>query len=73
MGFNRTFDWVNNLTDMFATSLEINLPENMSWTTYHKVEYQVPTDDTVLSCFVFQDDIAFRGFNNRYLSSNIIN
>lgn len=69
-GFNREWDFINKKDDVFATALELKLPENMTWATFHKFAFAVPQgNDTVLSIMAFQKETSFRGFNLMYQSS----
>ena len=46
----------------FQDSVEVKMPSNMTWITYHETCIKLPQKNTVMSCFVFQKDTNFLGY-----------
>lgn len=46
----------------FYDSVEVQMPKNMNWITYHETTIAQPPDNTVMSSFTFQKDTNFLGY-----------
>lgn len=47
--------------------MEVEIPENISFATYHRFDYETPAENTVLGCFVFNPGFSYYGFHGMYV------
>lgn len=52
-GFTSKIDVVHNDQCSFVESLEVKVPENSTFATYHRFDYERPAENTVMGCFIF--------------------
>ena len=60
--FTKKFDDPNDDDHSYYTSLQVKMPENMSFLTYHKTYHAKPPRNSSMSTFIFNKDIILRGY-----------
>lgn len=52
-GFNKRFDIHSDDQHSYYNSLEIQMPKDMTWVTFHKSAHAEPRSNTSMSTFIF--------------------
>lgn len=65
-GFNKRSIVGGHTQHSYYDSVHVNMPEKMTYVTYHKTYHAKPPNNTSMSCFFFQKDIVLRGFMFNY-------